>query len=143
MTKAKPLLAREPWIGYGLAALGALVFAVLAFNVATNGPLLAWDMPIDRALHQWVVQQPPFLLTLLKIAGALGRETAIIVTALVGLYFLLKRQWRPLTLLLTGTIGGEIWFEVLSRLFDRHRPVWPDPLDPLPGPGFPSGHSQT
>src|SRR5262249_6866100 len=60
-----------------------------------------------------------------------------------GLYFLIRRQWRPLTLLLTGTIGGEIWFEVLSRLFDRHRPGWPDPLDPLPRPRFPSGPSQT
>jgi len=40
-------------------------------------------------------------------------------------------------------MGGEIWFEMLSRAFGRHRPVWPDPLDPLPGPGFPSGHSHT
>lgn len=137
------LFARQPVLGLGLAAAGGLVFAILAYNVVTHGPLLAWDMPIDQALHQRAVQLSPFLFTLVKIAGALGRETAIIVTALFGVHWLIRRRWRPLTLLLTGTIGGEVWFEVLSRLFNRHRPVWPDPLDPLPGPGFPSGHSQT
>jgi len=139
----RPLLARAPWVGLGLAALGGLVFAVLAFNVVTKGPLLAWDVPIDQALHQRMAGISGVALDLLRIAAALGRETAIIVTALFGLYWLWKRQWRMLTLLLTGTIGGEIWFEVLSRLFNRHRPVFPDPIDPLPGPGFPSGHSQT
>jgi undecaprenyl-diphosphatase len=141
--EALPLLARRPRIGLGLALFGALIFAVLAYNVATNGPLLAWDVPIDQALHQRVVQASPLVLDLIKIAGALGRETAVILTVILALYWLVRRHWRPFTLLLAGVIGGEILFEILSRLFGRHRPVFADPLDHLSGPGFPSGHSQT
>ena len=140
---SRPILARVPLMGLGLAIAGGLIFAVLAYNVRTYGPLLAWDLPIIQALHQRAVHGSPLILTLMKICGALGRETAAIITVLLAGYWLVKRRWRELTLLLAGVAGGEIWFEILSRLFGRHRPVFPDPLDPLPGPGFPSGHSQT
>jgi len=79
----------------------------------------------------------------MRFSGTLGRETAAVVTVLMGLYWLWKRHWHELSMLVIGVLGGNIWFEVLSNLFGRHRPVFPDPLDPLPGPGFPSGHSMT
>jgi membrane-associated phospholipid phosphatase len=139
----RPLLARQPWIGYGLALAGAVVFAILAFNVATAGPLLTWDKPIDDALHQRALHAGAIGLDLIKIGGALGRETALIIIVPLAVYWLIRRHWRPFMLLLAGTIGGEILFELLSRLFNRPRPVFANPLDKLTGPGFPSGHSQT
>jgi membrane-associated phospholipid phosphatase len=136
-------LARFPALGLGLLLLGGLLFAVLAVNVRTNGPLLAWDMPIDQALHARATHDILLDFDVMRFSGTLGRETAVGITVLLGLYWLWKRHWQAFSMLLIGVIGGNIWFEVLSGFFGRHRPVWPDPLDPLPGPGFPSGHSMT
>ena len=136
-------LARLPALGLGLLLVGGLLFAVLAVNVRTNGPLLAWDEPIIQALHGYATHDSWLGVDAMRFSGTLGRETAAGITVLLLLYWLWKRRWHLFSLLLIGVIGGNIWFEVLSRLFGRHRPVFPDPLDPLPGPGFPSGHSMT
>lgn len=137
------LLARFPVVGLVLFLLGGLLFGLLAVNVRTNGPLLAWDLPIDQALHARATQDNLLDFYAMRFSGTLGRETALGITILLGLYWFWKRFWRKFSLLVVGVFGGNIWFEVLSHLFARHRPVWPDPLDPLPGPGFPSGHSMT
>jgi undecaprenyl-diphosphatase len=126
-----------------LLLLGGLLFGVLAVNVRTNGPLVAWDVPISQALHVRATHDFWLNFDTMRFSGTLGRETAAGITVLLGLYWLWKRHWHALSMLLIGVIGGNIWFEVLSGFFGRHRPVFPDPLDPLPGPGFPSGHSMT
>jgi membrane-associated phospholipid phosphatase len=136
-------LARFPALGLGLLLLGGLVFGLLALNVRTNGPLLAWDVPIDQALHARATHDFWLDFDAMRFSGTLGRETALGITALLALVWLWKRRWHAISMLLVGVIGGNIWFEVLSGFFGRHRPVFPDPLDPLPGPGFPSGHSMT
>jgi len=137
------LLARFPAVGVGLLLLGGVLFGLLAVNVRTNGPLLAWDLPIDTTLHARATHDFWLTFDLMRFSGTLGRETALIITILLGLIWLWKRHWQAFSMLLIGVIGGNIWFEVLSGFFGRHRPVWVDPLDPLPGPGFPSGHSMT
>ena len=124
--------------------LGALIFGLLAVNVRTNGPLLGWDMPIDQALHAFATHNSWLGFDAMRFSGTLGRETALGITVLLVLVFLWKRHWRELSMLLIGVLGGNGWFEVLSHFFGRHRPVFSDPLNPpLPGPGFPSGHSMT
>lgn len=136
-------LARFPALGLGLLLLGGLLFAVLAVSVRTSGPLLAWDVPIDQALHARATHDFWLTVDAMRFSATLGRETALGITVLLGLYWLWKRHWHTLSMLLIGVIGGNVWFEVLSGYFGRHRPIFPDPLDPLPGPGFPSGHSMT
>lgn len=137
-------LARRPAVGLGLLLLGGLIFAVLAVSVRTNGPLLAWDNPIDQALHVHATHDSWLGFDAMIFSATLGRETALVITVLLGLYWLWKRHWHEISMLVIGVIGGNVWFEVLSNLFARHRPVFADPLGtPLPGPGFPSGHSMT
>jgi membrane-associated phospholipid phosphatase len=136
-------LARYPALGVALLVLGGLLFGLLAVNVDTNGPLLAWDVPIIQALHVHAIHDSWLGFDAMRFSGTLGRETATVIVILLILYWLWKRHWHELSMLLLGVIGGNIWFEVLSNIFARHRPVFPDPLDPLPGPGFPSGHSMT
>jgi len=136
-------LARFPALGLGLLLLGGLLFGVLAVNVRTNGPLLAWDVPISQALHVRATHDFWLDFDAMRFSGTLGQETAVGIIVLLGLYWLWKRHWHAFSMLLIGVIGGTIWFEVLSGFFGRHRPVFSDPLDLLPGPGFPSGHSMT
>ncbi len=132
-----------PALGLVLLLVGGLLFAVLAVNVRTNGPLLAWDEPIVQALHGYATHDSWLGVDAMRFSGTLGRETAAGITVLLLLYWLWKRRWHHFSLLLMGVIGGNLWYEVLSRFFGRHRPVFPDPLGPLSGPGFPSGHAMT
>src|SRR5579859_2127879 len=137
------LLARFPALGLGLLLLGGLMFSILAVSVRTNGPLLAWDVPIDQALHARATHDFWLTFAAMRFCSTLGRETAVGIAALLALVWLWKRYWLGLSMLLIGVIGGNVWFEALSGFFGRHRPIFPDPLDVLPGPGFPSGHSMT
>lgn len=134
-------LARHPWVGVLMFLVGGFLFALLAYNVRTQGPLLQWDIPISQALHVPARHGPWLLLQAMRFGSFLGREMAIILTAIFGVYWFGNRRWRELTMILVGTGGGELMFETLSRFFNRPRPYFPDPIDPLPGPGFPSGHS--
>jgi len=147
VTRAKPSIPKAHWLArhprWGVAVMlaGAVTFLALAFNVRSNGPLTAWDVPIAEGLHDRAVHGSELGRKAAVFTGTFGKESAGIILAVVGVYFLLRRQWRSLSMLVIGVLGGNTWFEVLSRFFQRHRPVFPDPLDPLPGPGFPSGHS--
>src|ERR1700730_9162702 len=87
------LLARYPAVGLALFVLGGLLFSLLAVNVRTNGPLLAWDMPIIQALHQHAIHDSRLGFDAMRFAGTLGRETAAVITVLLLLYWLWKRRW--------------------------------------------------
>ncbi len=134
-------LARHPAVGLGLALVGALLFGVIAVNIKTGGPLTAWDVALAQALYARAIHDPWFVVQAMRTTASLGREVIILLFVVLALYWLSQRYWRELAMLLIGSGGSEGWFEALSRLFNRHRPVFPHPLDPLPGPGFPSGHS--
>jgi undecaprenyl-diphosphatase len=141
-TDSAGFLGRHPAFGLGLFLLGGLIFSVLAFNVRTNGPLLAWDLPIDQSLHARAIQDSWFVIELMRFSGELGKFAALIIAIPMLLYWLWKRHWNAICMLAIGVGGGSVWFLVLSTLMGRHRPIFPDPLEvPLPGPGFPSGHS--
>src|SRR5690348_5439891 len=96
------ILARRPVIGLVLLIIGAAVFSILAVNVRTNGPLLAWDMPIDQALHTYAEHDWRADFYAMRFAGTLGRETALGITILLSLYWLWKRYWREASMLIIG-----------------------------------------
>ena len=50
------LLAKWPVIGIIMILFGSLMFGALAYNVWTKGPLLQWDVPLSRELHNEAVQ---------------------------------------------------------------------------------------
>jgi membrane-associated phospholipid phosphatase len=135
-------LAKHPALGAGLFLTGLLIFTILAFNVRADGFLVRWDLLIDRFLHARASQDPWFVIDLMRFSGELGKYAALVIAIPLFLYWLWKRHWNKICMLVIGVGGGTIWFLVLSTLFGRHRPVFPDPIEtPLPGPGFPSGHS--
>jgi undecaprenyl-diphosphatase len=130
-----------PIVGLLAILVGGLAFGVLAFSVATHGPLLAWDEPIIQALHFRATHDFWVDFNAMVFTGTLGRETAVLITIALGAIWLFTRHWRYLSMLLLGVVGGNVWFEVLSNWFGRHRPVFADPIHIIPNPGFPSGHS--
>ncbi len=136
-------LGRRPIIGLLLGLLGLIIFSILAMNVQTNGPLTAWDKTISNGLHAWATSDPPLTVALMQFGGDVGQTIAGTLITMLALFWLFKRYWYNLAMLIFGVSGGTIWFLILSDYFDRSRPVFPDPLESLSVPGFPSGHSIT
>ena len=139
----RPLLARHPLLGFTLAGVGALAFAVLALTLRRNGRAVNWDQAACQAVHARAVRRSPLNLAVVKVIAALGREIAFLLTLGLGGLWLAQRRWRALAMLFVGVIGGNTWFVVLSQAFKRQRPVFSDPLHLVAGPGFPSGHAMT
>jgi undecaprenyl-diphosphatase len=136
-------LGRYPIIGLLLGLLGLIIFSILAVNVQTNGPLTVWDKLISNELHARAVKDPPLSVALMRFGGDIGQTIAGTLITMLALFWLFKRYWYQLAMLIFGVSGGTIWFLILSDFFGRPRPFFPDPLESLSVPGFPSGHSIT
>jgi undecaprenyl-diphosphatase len=123
--------------------LGILIFGILTFNVMHQGPLTALDQPIAQTLHQQARHGPWLVLLIAWSFSATGREGIIFFMLILTIIWVRQHRWREVAMLILGVGGGEILFQVLGGMIGRHRPVFPDPLEVLPGPGFPSGHTTT
>jgi membrane-associated phospholipid phosphatase len=134
------LLAKMPVIGLLMFLLGGLVFGALYYNVRVQGPLLQWDKPLATALPAIGLQNPAVLKPVMDAGYYLGGWGVIILSILFGIYFLAKRYWRELTMLVVGMGGEMLLFLALSNWIGRVRPptqIWII----LKIPGFPSGHT--
>jgi undecaprenyl-diphosphatase len=134
-------LARHPWIGLTLALLGLGAFAVLVVAIRSNETVLAWDRLAADRLHSIAVHSPWLLIQIMRGLSFTGRELVTLLSWALALLWLGQRRWRELSMLALAMTGGALWFRLIGTLVDRPRPNWPDALDPLTGPGFPSGHS--
>jgi membrane-associated phospholipid phosphatase len=139
----RPLLARHPWVGILVSLIGIAIFALLAYNVMTNGPLVQMDNPIAQALHYQARHGSWVVLGIMWFFSATGMEGVMMFILLLSIAWIIQKRWRELTMLIYGVGGAEGLFQTLGHIFNRHRPVFPDPLEHLSGPGFPSGHTTT
>ncbi len=136
------LLGRHPIIGLAMILLGGALFAALAINLQTHGVLLQYDTQIVNDLHATALQSSPLVLDVMKFGFYLAEYGFIILGAVLVLYFLVKRYWTELCMVLIAWVGeGPLWY-FLSGYFNRPRPtfaisVWRQ----MTVPGFPSGHS--
>ena len=123
--------------------IGILLFSLLAYNVVTNGPLVQQDEPIAQALHNQARHGSWVILAIMWFFSATGREGIIFFMLVLSIIWIRQKRWRELTMLIYGVGGAELLFQTLGHVLNRHRPVFPDPLETLSGPGFPSGHTTT
>lgn len=120
-------------------AIGTLLFFVLADQVGERGRLTAFDVALSRALHASArpdVTAP--LITITNIGNSVGLTIATVVVA-IGL-FAARRYILAVGWLVAG-IGTGILNSALKAVYQRHRPVFPDPLVHAGGWSFPSGHA--
>jgi undecaprenyl-diphosphatase len=136
--RSRGLLAKQPIIGLTLFLLGGLTFAFLAYQLKTNQALLQWDLTIAKTFRAAQINAPWSLMENLLFGCFVGKELVILIGTILAVYFLYKRFWQELTMVLIGLGGGGLVWYGLSRYFDRPRPA--DHLDvlELSGPSFPS-----
>ncbi|MGE5377573.1 MAG: phosphatase PAP2 family protein [Bacteroidota bacterium] len=134
------LFAKWPVIGIGMLLLGVLVFGALTYNVEqAHDSLLQWDMAATRTLHADLANIPSSLLEYVIFSFFLGKEIVIAIALILAIYFVYKRSWRELAMLVIGLGGGALLWYFLSHSLDRPRPPGQLPILPLTDPSFPSG----
>jgi membrane-associated phospholipid phosphatase len=136
------ILARWPMIGVLLVLLGGIAFGAIAISLQTNSPLMQVDGPVASAIHALALSSAPVVCGAMIFGFYLGEHGIVLIGVVLLLYFVYKRFWPELCMVVLAWAGeGSIWL-VLSGLFNRPRPVFDVPVwRQMTSPGFPSGHS--
>ena len=133
-------LARWPIVGIFLFLIGSVLFGAFAYNVWTKGPLLQWDVPLNRQFHAEAVDTPSRIIEFLIFGFFVGKELLQVVVVILSVYFLYKRYWPELFMLLLGSGGGALIWYYLIGVFNRPRPT--DQIGiVVTDNSFPSGHT--
>lgn len=134
------LLAKWPIIGVIMFLFGGLAFGALYYNLMVQGPLFKWDIALAKILPGIGSKSPGFVKYIMDGGFYLGKEVVSVLTFFHSIYFLYKRYYQELAMMLSGVMGGTVLFWFLSHLIDRQRPT--DQLWIIVKlPGFPSGHA--
>jgi undecaprenyl-diphosphatase len=135
-------LGRHPLIGLVMILLGGALFSVVAINLLTNGPLIQIDVQVENALHQLALHSSPFVRDVMIFGFYVGEHAIFAIGALLSVYYLFKRYWRDLCMVVIAWGGELVILFFLSANFHRPRPLYPVSVwRDMPSPGFPSGHS--
>ncbi|MEO7725934.1 MAG: phosphatase PAP2 family protein [Burkholderiales bacterium] len=126
------------WLARG-AVVATGLFAFVAFNVVTNGWLVALDVRITDWLH---THAPPALTSFMLVVTNAHEMLAIsIYTAALALLLAWQREWRWLWAVLLIVPGGLLVNWLLKQAFHRARPELDHPLLTLETYSFPSAHT--
>ena len=133
-------LAHWPIIGIVMILVGGLIFGSVTYDVQTHGPRFQKDVSLARDLHYEAVNEPPRIIQLLTFGFFVGRELIQIIAVILALYFLHKRFWPELAMLIIGLGGGALIWYVLMGIFNRPRPEAQMGIV-VTDASFPSGHT--
>src|ERR1051325_618361 len=132
------LFARLPIIGLIMFLIGSLAFGVFAYHLKTNESFIQWDMTIAKTFRAAETNAPWTSMENILFGCFLGKEVVIMIGMILAVYFLHKRFWRELAMVVIGLGGGGLIWYFLSRYFDRPRPTDQLEVLQLSGPSFPS-----
>ena len=128
------MTSRRLW----LAAGALIVFALIAWQVQTDGPLVQLDLWLQQALKAW---RTPVPVALASAFTLFGNTTGIAGLLVLGSLLLAGRRcWLPLAGLWTATIGAGLSALALKGLIYRSRPTGLDGVV-IETSSFPSGNS--
>lgn len=133
-------LAKWPVVGVILFLVGSLLFGAIAYNVWTNGPLVQDDVTLAQEAHTDAVNTPPRIIEFLIFGFFVGKELLQVIVVILAIYFIYKRYWPELAMILIGSGGGALLWSFLISIFDRQRPAQQIGIV-VTDNSFPSGHT--
>lgn len=125
---------------FALGASAALaLFLILAYAIERQGAVVAFDQALARALGMSMSTPLLWLLSWFTYLG--DRNFLTVVSVLMTLFLLLRRQWGLAVVCAVATgVGGALnW--LLKHAFERVRPEHEHGYASAAGWSFPSGHS--
>jgi undecaprenyl-diphosphatase len=125
-------------IGFLILVLGSKIFSEIASNVSANESIVRFDMAVETAIH---ANTNPGLIELMFLATLAGSVVIIIAAIALGIFFVWRRNWRDLLLLVVAVCGEEIVNLIFKNTFNRPRPIFTDPIAIASDFSFPSGHA--
>jgi undecaprenyl-diphosphatase len=141
--RAPGLFKRWPLIGLGMILLGGLSFGAFGFNLLNHGPLLQVDTTVYRQLLADAKSAPPYVNEIMLFGFFIGKEVVQVIVTILSLYFLYKRYWRDLAMLLISSAVGSLLWNFIIAYFARPRPPEQTGLPITTIPSFPSGHAMS
>lgn len=106
------------------------------------GPLTAADQGARDSLHRYALGEPAFVAVMRTLSDSGSALAWQVVTLVVVVYLLFRRQWRLAAFTLVTIAGSSLLNTAVKLLVHRERPLVDQPLVNEPGASFPSGHSQ-
>jgi membrane-associated phospholipid phosphatase len=136
------LFAERPFIGIFMFLLGSVIFGILAYYVNMQGSLVKWDLDLANRMHIAALQSPLWIKDLMIGGFYVGLHGYIVIGVLLGIYFMVKKFWKEVTLVAVCFAGeGVLWLS-LANLFNRARPQFETNIGSMVNyPSFPSGHT--
>jgi membrane-associated phospholipid phosphatase len=133
----------RPVVGLILVLLGGLCFAGLSYNLVSHGPLLQVDTTVYKDLIREAKTAPPFVNEIMIFGFFVGKQLVLLIVTILCIYFIYKRYWRELAMiLLSSAVGSIVWNFVISY-FARPRPPDQTGMVVKTIPSFPSGHTMS
>ena len=77
----------------------------------------------------------------MNIISLAGSQLPIAITVILAVYFIARRRWYDLALLLVAVLGAELLNNIFKFSFHRLRPIFTTPVFIAIGFSFPSGHA--
>jgi membrane-associated phospholipid phosphatase len=140
--RSPDLFAEQPLIGLFMFLLGSLLFGIIVFYVNMQGSLIRWDLDLANRMHAAALQSPVWIKDLMIGGFYVGLHGYIVIGALLGLYFIFKKFWKEVTLVVVCFAGEGVLWLFLANLFNRARPHFETNIGGvLNYPSFPSGHT--
>jgi undecaprenyl-diphosphatase len=133
-------LARWPIVGVVLFLVGSLLFGAMAYNVWTESPLVQEDVTLAQEMHADAVNTSSRIIEFLIFGFFVGKELLQVIVVILAVYFIYKRFWPELAMLLIGSGGGALLWSFLIGIFDRQRPAQQIGIV-VTDQSFPSGHA--
>jgi undecaprenyl-diphosphatase len=123
--------------------LGGLIFGALSYNLVSHGPLLQVDTTVYKDLIAQAKAASPRSNELLTFGFFVGKQLVLVIVTCLCFYFIYKRYWLELALILMGSAVGSIVWNFIISYFDRPRPPDQTGLVVKSIPSFPSGHTMS
>lgn len=141
---AVPLASRA--LGLFSGALACLLIFAATAGLVVSGNAQAFDEAVLRALRSASDPAAPigpgWLLTVARELTTLaGTPVLTVATIVLAGWFIVRREWALLGVLLVAVIGQTLLANGIKELFGRPRPDIVPPLAHATGKSFPSGHS--
>lgn len=142
------LLARQPYndgfglslkVGVSVMITALVVFAVVAAQATSGGPLTLLDIRIANFLHGEA--SPGTVNVALLFTHLHGVPAVSCWASILGFYLLRRRQWYWLYTTLLAVPGVMLLNVALKYTFQRARPSFEEPFLMLSNYSFPSGHT--
>jgi undecaprenyl-diphosphatase len=141
--RAPGWFVRWPILGFVIILLGGLSLAVLGYELLTHGPLVQLDLSLNKMFVADAKAAPPGINEIMLFGFFLGKEMVQVIVTALSIYFIYKRFWRELAMLLISSAAGSVVWNFIISYFARPRPPEQTGLPITTIPSFPSGHAMS